>query len=58
MVRLMQTQSFHALEYEGRTYDCGDKLGYLRAVAGYALANEEHGARAAETLRAALADKA
>jgi UTP--glucose-1-phosphate uridylyltransferase len=57
MVRLMQTQSFHALEYEGRTYDCGDKLGYLRAVAGYALANEEHGADAAETLKAALADK-
>jgi len=57
MVRLMQVQSFHALEYEGRTYDCGDKLGYLRATAAFALAHEELGARAADTLRIALADK-
>jgi UTP--glucose-1-phosphate uridylyltransferase len=57
MVRLMQTQAFHALEYEGRTYDCGDKIGYLRANAAFALADKEHGAKAAETLRAALADK-
>jgi UTP--glucose-1-phosphate uridylyltransferase len=58
MARLMQTQSFHALEYEGQTYDCGDKLGYLRANAAFALANEEYGARAAAVLRAVLADKA
>lgn len=57
MARLMQTQQFHALEYEGRTYDCGDKIGYLRANAAYALANVEHGARAAETLRAELERK-
>jgi UTP--glucose-1-phosphate uridylyltransferase len=57
MVRLMATQAFHALEYEGRSYDCGDKIGYLRAVAAFALANEELGDAAAATLRAALADK-
>lgn len=57
MARLMQTQSFHALEYEGRTYDCGDKLGYLRATAAFALAHEELGAKAAETLRTALGEK-
>jgi UTP--glucose-1-phosphate uridylyltransferase len=57
MARLMASQPFHALEYEGRTYDCGDKIGYLRAVAAFALANEEHGDDAATTLRAALADK-
>jgi UTP--glucose-1-phosphate uridylyltransferase len=51
MARLMTSQPFHALEYEGVTYDCGDKIGYLRAFAAYALANEEHGARAEETLR-------
>jgi UTP--glucose-1-phosphate uridylyltransferase len=54
MARLMQTQSFHALEYDGRTYDCGDKIGYLRANAAYALASAEHGAKAADTLRALL----
>ncbi len=57
MVRLMQTQSFHALEYDGRSYDCGDKLGYLRANAAFALANAEYGDKAAATLREALADK-
>jgi UTP--glucose-1-phosphate uridylyltransferase len=55
MARLMQTQSFHALEYDGVTYDCGDKIGYLRANAAYALANTEYGAQAAETLRKLLA---
>lgn len=54
MVRLMQTQAFHALEYDGVTYDCGDKLGYLRAFAAYALANSEHGAAARDTLKKVL----
>jgi UTP--glucose-1-phosphate uridylyltransferase len=58
MARLMRTQPFHALEYDGRSYDCGDKIGYLRAVAAFALANDEYGDAAAATLRAALADKA
>lgn len=57
MARLMQSQPFHALEYDGVTYDCGDKIGYLRANAAYALANAEHGAKAAETLRALLAKR-
>ena len=57
MVRLMATQSFHALEYDGRTYDCGDKIGYLRANAAFPLANAEWGDQAAAALRAALADK-
>lgn len=37
MARLMQTQSFHAYEYEGLTYDCGDKIGLLRANVAFAL---------------------
>ncbi len=57
MARLMGAQTFHALEYEGRSYDCGDKLGYLRAVAAFALANSELGDKAAATLKAALADR-
>jgi UTP--glucose-1-phosphate uridylyltransferase len=57
MARLMETQPFHALEYEGVTYDCGDKIGYLRANAAFALANEEYGDRVAATLREALADR-
>ncbi len=57
MARLMANQPFYALEYEGTTYDCGDKVGYLRASAAYALANPEHGAQAADALRDLLASK-
>lgn len=37
MARLMRRQSFHALEYDGTTYDCGDKVGWLRANVALAL---------------------
>jgi UTP--glucose-1-phosphate uridylyltransferase len=37
MVGLMKSQAFHALEYEGTTYDCGDKIGLLRANVAFAL---------------------
>ncbi|MFC3068687.1 UTP--glucose-1-phosphate uridylyltransferase [Phenylobacterium soli] len=37
MAKLMQSQAFHALEYEGTTYDCGDKIGLLRANVAFAL---------------------
>ncbi|HWA00020.1 MAG TPA: UTP--glucose-1-phosphate uridylyltransferase GalU [Caulobacterales bacterium] len=57
MVRLMAEQAFHAFEYDGRSYDCGSKIGYLEAVAAFSLAHEELGAEAAKTLRAALEKK-
>jgi UTP--glucose-1-phosphate uridylyltransferase len=47
MARLMRDQPFHALEYEGTTYDCGDKLGLLRANVAFALKRPDLGARAA-----------
>jgi UTP--glucose-1-phosphate uridylyltransferase len=31
MAKLMETQSFHALDYEGESFDCGDRLGWLKA---------------------------
>ncbi|MFN3511746.1 MAG: UTP--glucose-1-phosphate uridylyltransferase [Phenylobacterium sp.] len=37
MAELMKVQDFHALEYEGTTYDCGDKIGLLRANVAFAL---------------------
>jgi UTP--glucose-1-phosphate uridylyltransferase len=37
MAQLMRRQDFHALEYEGTTYDCGDKIGLLRANVAFAL---------------------
>jgi UTP--glucose-1-phosphate uridylyltransferase len=50
MVRLLATQAFHALEYDGVTYDCGDKIGLLRANVAYALARPD----LADAARAAI----
>jgi len=41
MFNLMKSQAFHALEYEGTTYDCGDKIGLLRANVAFALARPD-----------------
>jgi UTP--glucose-1-phosphate uridylyltransferase len=41
MIRLLATQDFHALKYEGRTFDCGSKLGFLLANVAYALERPE-----------------
>ena len=46
MVKLMRSQDFHALEYDGTTYDCGDKIGLLRANVAFALGHQEFGAEA------------
>ncbi len=37
MAALMKRQDFFAFEYEGTTYDCGDKIGLLRANVAFAL---------------------
>jgi UTP--glucose-1-phosphate uridylyltransferase len=41
MVKLMAVQRFYALEYEGETFDCGDKLGWLRANLALALKRQD-----------------
>jgi UTP--glucose-1-phosphate uridylyltransferase len=37
MRTLMARQRFSGMEFHGRVYDCGDKIGYLRACAALAL---------------------
>ena len=37
MARLIGNQPFHGLRYEGRRFDCGDKVGFLEAQIAYAL---------------------
>jgi UTP--glucose-1-phosphate uridylyltransferase len=54
MVKLMKSQDFHALEYEGTTYDCGDKLGLLRANVAYALARPDYADAARAMLKGML----
>jgi UTP--glucose-1-phosphate uridylyltransferase len=52
MARLMDNDTFFAVEYDGMSYDCGDKLGYLRATLAHAIHNEELG----EAARAVAAE--
>ncbi|PHK93575.1 UTP--glucose-1-phosphate uridylyltransferase [Pseudoroseomonas rhizosphaerae] len=41
MAKLIGTQPFHGLRYEGRRFDCGDKVGYLEAQIAFALQRPE-----------------
>ncbi|HEV7385678.1 MAG TPA: sugar phosphate nucleotidyltransferase, partial [Phenylobacterium sp.] len=54
MAALMKTQDFHALEYEGTTYDCGDKIGLLRANVAFALARPDLADEARAAIQALL----
>jgi UTP--glucose-1-phosphate uridylyltransferase len=54
MAKLMRTQPFHALEYEGTTYDCGDKIGLLKANVAFALKHPDLGAEARAAIEALL----
>jgi UTP--glucose-1-phosphate uridylyltransferase len=37
MIELARSQPFYALEFEGRSFDCGSKVGFLAANIAYAL---------------------
>ena len=54
MARLMADQAFTAIEYEGVTHDCGDKIGLLRANVALALKRPDLGAAAREAIAALL----
>ncbi len=54
MAELMKLQPFHALEYDGVTYDCGDKLGLLRANVAFALRHPSLGQSARDVISALL----
>jgi UTP--glucose-1-phosphate uridylyltransferase len=41
MLTLLKRQSFYALRYEGRAFDCGSKIGFLSANIAYALARPD-----------------
>ena len=41
MKGLATSQSFHGVRFDGRTYDCGSKLGFLTANAAFALSRED-----------------
>jgi UTP--glucose-1-phosphate uridylyltransferase len=51
MLRLSVTQPFHAHPYEGRTFDCGSKQGFIEANVAFALARADIGNLVFESVR-------
>jgi len=43
MISLSRYQRFHGLRFDGTTYDCGDKVGFLAANVAYGLEREDLG---------------
>src|SRR5579872_1685094 len=41
MIALAQKQPFYGLKFEGRSFDCGSKIGFLAANVSYALARKD-----------------
>jgi UTP--glucose-1-phosphate uridylyltransferase len=41
MIELAKTQPFYGLEFDGRSFDCGSKVGFLTANLAYALARDD-----------------
>jgi UTP--glucose-1-phosphate uridylyltransferase len=37
MIELARAQPFYGLKFEGRSFDCGSKVGFLAANVAYAL---------------------
>ncbi len=44
MARMIGTQPFHAVTFDGNRYDCGSKLGFVEATLALALQREDMGA--------------
>ncbi len=51
IARLMQRESVYAFQFEGKRYDCGNKLGYLQATVEYALKHPSLGPEFAAYLK-------
>jgi UTP--glucose-1-phosphate uridylyltransferase len=41
MIKLAETQAFHGVRFDGKTHDCGSKLGFLLANVAFALVDGE-----------------
>jgi UTP--glucose-1-phosphate uridylyltransferase len=50
MARLIGTQPFHGLRFQGTRYDCGDRVGFLEANVAFALQRPDLGLKVREAL--------
>jgi UTP--glucose-1-phosphate uridylyltransferase len=57
MLQLMRQQPFYGLKFEGRSFDCGSKVGFLTANVAYALAREDIAPAFRAEVERLLADK-
>jgi UTP--glucose-1-phosphate uridylyltransferase len=51
MIKLSKSQTFTAVEYEGRSFDCGSKIGFQMANTSFALQREDMRDELLEELR-------
>jgi len=57
MVALARTQPFYGLKFEGRSFDCGSKIGFLSANIAYGLARADIAPELRAELRRLLGEK-
>lgn len=55
MARMIGTQPFHAVTFDGNRYDCGSKVGFVEATLALALQREDMGAEVREMVNQLLA---
>ena len=51
MAKMIGQAPFHGLKFEGRRFDCGDKVGFLEAQIAFALARPDLGPAVREFLK-------
>jgi UTP--glucose-1-phosphate uridylyltransferase len=56
MLALAKSQPFYGLKFDGRSFDCGSKIGFLAANMSYALERDDLSAAMREEM-ARLMDK-
>lgn len=57
MITLAKKQPFYGLKFEGRSFDCGSKIGFLAANVAYGLAREDLAGAFREELKSLLGGK-
>ncbi len=57
MLALSRTQPFYGLKFEGRSFDCGSKIGFLAANVAYGLERKDIAPELRSELRRLLGEK-
>jgi UTP--glucose-1-phosphate uridylyltransferase len=57
MIQLAKSQPFYGLQFEGRSFDCGSKIGFLAANVSYALARSDIAPGFREEIKRILAER-